>query len=153
MQRDRTFGLPGGWPGAGAVFGLPLMAALLALLATALPVAASTAPAGGEKLGTIKFAVTGDEFTREHVVRGVKLLHHMMYPEADREFAAVVAHDPDCGFAYWGRAMALIHPLWPDIPDAHDLQQGLVYVQAGAARSLHSPRERAYLATMEAFFS
>ena len=128
-----------------------LAAALLALLPTQPPVA-GTALAGGEKLGTIQFEVTGDATTREHVVRGVKLLHHMMYPEADREFAAVVAHDPDCGFGYWGRAMALIHPLWPDIPDAHDLQQGLDYVQAGAARSLHSPRERAYLNTMEAFF-
>ena len=116
------------------------------------PAAAGTALAGSEKLGTIQFDVTGDATTREHVVRGVKLLHHMMYPEANREFAAVIAHDPDCGFGYWGRAMALIHPLWGDIPDAHDLQQGLDYVQAGAARSLHSPRERAYLATMEAFF-
>jgi tetratricopeptide (TPR) repeat protein len=125
------------------------------LLAALLPVlhAAADVPSGGrEKLGTIQFAVSGDAATQEHVVRGVKLLHHMMYPEADREFAAVLAHDPDCGFGYWGRAMALIHPLWPDIPDTHDLQQGLEYVQAGAARTLHSPRERAYLTTMEAFF-
>ncbi len=127
-------------------------ALLLAALLVAGTATAGTTLAGGEKLGTIQFEVAGDAFTREHVVRGVKLLHHMMYVEADREFAAVVAHDPDCGFGYWGRAMALIHPLWPDIPDAHDLQQGLDYVQAGAARQLHSPRERAYLATMEAFF-
>jgi tetratricopeptide (TPR) repeat protein len=125
------------------------------LLGALLPAQRSVAdglPAGREKLGTIQFAVTGDAITQEHVVRGVKLLHHMMYLEADREFAVVVSHDPDCGFGYWGRAMALVHPLWPDIPDARDLQQGLEYVQAGAARPLHSVRERAYLATMEAFF-
>ena len=125
---------------------------LFAALLLSGSVTADPASTRQEKLGTIQFVVTGDAFTREHMVRGVKLLHHMMYVEADREFAAVVAHDPDCGFGYWGRAMALIHPLWADIPDAGDLQQGLAYVQAGAARSLHSPRERAYLATMEDFF-
>ena len=92
----------------------------------ALQAVADAPPAGRERLGTIQFAVTGDTETREHVVRGVKLLHHMMYPEADREFAAVLAHDPDCGFGYWGRAMALIPPLWPDIHDTPDRQQGLV---------------------------
>ena len=127
-------------------------AALLSALLPVLSAVADTPAAGREKLGTIQFAVSGDAFTQEHVLRGVKLLHHMMYVEADREFAAVVAHDPDCGFGYWGRAMALIHPLWPDIPDAHDLQQGLDYVQAGTARAPHTPRERAYLATMEVFF-
>jgi tetratricopeptide (TPR) repeat protein len=130
----------------------PLCAILLAALLGSAEALADPASAGLEKLGKIQFAVTGDAATQEHVVRGVKLLHHMMYLEADHEFAAVIAHDPDCGFGYWGRAMAIIHPLWADIPDAHDLQQGLDYVQAGAARSLHSPRERAYLATMEGFF-
>jgi len=129
-----------------------LRALLIAALLPALHASTDAPSAGPEKLGTIQFAVTGDAATQEHVVRGVKLLHHMMYLEADREFAAVLAHDPDCGFGYWGRAMAIIHPLWADIPDTHDLQQGLDYVQAGAARRLHSPRERAYLATMEAFF-
>ncbi len=125
------------------------------LLAALLPVLRAVGDAPSvklEKLGTIHFEVSGDAVTREHVVLGVKLLHHMMYPEADREFAAVIAHDPDCGFGYWGRAMAIIHPLWPDIPDKQELQQGLGYVQAGASRPLHSPRERAYLGTMEAFF-
>ena len=125
---------------------------LLAALLSTLHAMAGASFAGRKKLGTIHFDVSGDAVTREHVVLGVKLLHHMMYPEANREFAAVLAHDPDCGFGYWGRAMALIHPLWPDIPDQHDLQQGLELVRAGAARTLHSPRERAYLATMEAFF-
>jgi len=164
MYRDQRFDLPGSWPLAHAQIIPPwaprwhprprstLGVALLATLLVVLPTAILAAPAEGEKLGTIQFEVTGDAITREHVVRGVKLLHHMMYLEADREFAAVLARDPDCGFGYWGRAMALIHPLWPDIPDTHDLQQGLEFVRVAAARSPHSPRARAYLATMEAFF-
>ncbi|HET7535411.1 MAG TPA: hypothetical protein VFJ90_03095, partial [Candidatus Didemnitutus sp.] len=108
--------------------------------------------AGAEKLGTIKFEVTGDAETREHVVRGVKLLHHMMYVEADREFATALAHDPGCAFAYWGRAMAIVHPLWTDVPDSEDLRRGLGYVTAGLACAGATPREQAYLSTMEAFF-
>lgn len=142
--------LASGRPGARIL--LTLVVAWFAALPAALPAAPAPNSAGHEKLGTIHFEVTGDAFTQEHVVKGVLLLHHMMYLEADREFAAVLAHDPDCGFGYWGRAMAIIHPLWPDIPDAHDLQQGLDYVQAGTARSRTSPREQAYLATMQAFF-
>jgi len=122
------------------------------LLLLAAPAAADPALAGAEKLGTVHFTVTGDAETQEHVVRGVKLLHHMMYPEADREFSAIIAHDPDGGFGYWGRAMAIVHPLWADIPDAAELRQGREFVEAGLARPLRTERERAYLGAMEAFF-
>src|SRR5260221_14388293 len=78
----------------------------------------------GEKLGTVRFEVSGLPEAQSHVVRGVKLLHHMMYPEADREFVAAATTDPTCALAYWGRAMAIIHPLWPDAPTADDGQRG-----------------------------
>src|SRR5437667_12236186 len=83
----------------------------------------------GEKLGTVRFELAADAGTREHVVRGVKLLHHMMYDEADREFSAALAADAKCVWADWGRAMALVHPLWPDVPDAAGLQRGIDLVQ------------------------
>ncbi len=105
----------------------------------------------GEKLGTVRFEVAGDAAVREHMVRGVKLLHHMMYDEADREFAAALRADAGCALGYWGRAMTLVHPLWPDVPDAAGLQQGLERVNAGLACA-KSERERAYLGTMEAYF-
>src|SRR6476620_3074697 len=38
----------------------------------------------GDQLGTVNFEVSGSPEARDHVVRGVKLVHHMMYPEADR---------------------------------------------------------------------
>ena len=106
----------------------------------------------GEKLGTIQFEVSGNAAARGHVVRGVKLMHHMMYPEADREFAAALAADPECVLGYWGRAMTIIHPLWPDVPSSADMKQGLDLVTAGLARRALTPRERDYLGTMEIFF-
>ncbi|HEY0944642.1 MAG TPA: tetratricopeptide repeat protein [Opitutaceae bacterium] len=106
----------------------------------------------GDKLGTIRFEVTGTPEAQEHVQRGVKLVHHMMYPEADREFAAAALADPVCALAHWGRAMTLIHPLWPDAPTEAERKQGAEYVRRGLASPPATPRERAYLETLDRYF-
>ncbi|MGH7945255.1 MAG: hypothetical protein ACREH8_06830 [Opitutaceae bacterium] len=106
----------------------------------------------GEKLGVIRFEVSGRPEVKEHVVRGVKLVHHMMYPEADREFAQAATADPTCALAYWGRAMAILHPLWPDAPTAAEKQQGAEYIRRGLACPPATPRERAYLETLDRYF-
>src|SRR6478736_880176 len=106
----------------------------------------------GDQLGTIRFEAGGLPAAQPHVVRGVKLLHHMMYPEADRAFVAALAADPDCALAWWGRAMTIIHPLWPDAPTAADNQQGAEYVRRGLAIASATPRERAYLETLDVYF-
>jgi tetratricopeptide (TPR) repeat protein len=106
----------------------------------------------GDDLGTIRFEVRGKPDAQSHVVRGVKLLHHMMYPEADRAFTEAVASDDQCALAYWGRAMALLHPLWPDAPTAAELKEGADYLQRGIACLGATPRERAYLETLDVYF-
>jgi tetratricopeptide (TPR) repeat protein len=106
----------------------------------------------GESLGTIHFDVSGKEPARAHVIRGVKLLHHMTYTEAEREFTAALAADADCALAHWGRAMTIVHPVWPDEPNAAELKRGWEEVQAGLARTPKTPRERAYFGPVEAFF-
>ncbi|HVU16955.1 MAG TPA: hypothetical protein VHD32_08515 [Candidatus Didemnitutus sp.] len=119
------------------------------LVGTGVPTAGGAAADG---LGTIHFESPGGADAHDRIVRGVKLLHHMMYVEADREFTAAIAADPDSGFGYWGRAMAIVHPLWPDIPDASDLARGREFIRAGQARALRTERERAYLGAMAEFF-
>lgn len=106
----------------------------------------------GNKLGTIRFEVSGKPRAREHVVTGVKLIHHMMYPEGDQEFAAALAVDPNCALAHWGRAMAIIHPLWPDAPTEAERQAGANHIQRGLACSGLTPRERGYLETLNRYF-
>lgn len=106
----------------------------------------------GDQLGTVRFDVTGKPEAQEHVKRGVKLVHHMMYPEADREFAAAVVADPACALAHWGRAMTLIHPLWPDAPTEAERKQGAEQVRRGLACPPATPRERAYLETLDRYF-
>ncbi|HUR56627.1 MAG TPA: hypothetical protein VM029_02885 [Opitutaceae bacterium] len=106
----------------------------------------------GETLGTIRFDVSGKEPARAHVTRGVKLLHHMTYIEAEREFTAALEADPACALARWGRAMTIVHPVWPDEPNAAELKRGRDEVQAGLAAPPRTPRERAYFGPVEAFF-
>ena len=107
----------------------------------------------GEKLGTVQFEVSGKPAAQELVVRGVKLVHHMMYPEADREFAAALAADPACALAHWGRAMTILHPLWPDSPTEAERKQGAEHIARGLALPTATARERAYLETLDKFFN
>jgi tetratricopeptide (TPR) repeat protein len=106
----------------------------------------------GTQLGTVQFHVSGTKAAQEQVVRGVKLVHHMMYPEADRAFAAAAEADPKCALAYWGRAMTIIHPLWPDSPSQADLQRGAALIKQGLAVPPATARERAYLETLARYF-
>ena len=126
-----------------------LLGAVSGALLTASHLRADHRP--GEKLGTVQFEVSGQPLAQEHVVRGVKLVHHMMYPEADREFAQATVADPKCALAHWGRAMAILHPLWPDAPTDAERQQGAEHVRRGLACAT-TPRERAYLETLNAYF-
>lgn len=107
----------------------------------------------GDKLGTVRFETGGKPVARAHVIEGVKLVHHMMYPEGDREFAAAIAADPDCALAYWGRAMSLIHPLWPDAPTEAERKAGAELIQGGLACPRLTARERAYLETLDRYFA
>jgi hypothetical protein len=106
----------------------------------------------GNELGTVRFEVGGSPEAQAHVVRGVKLLHHMMYEQADREFAAAAGADPKCALAYWGRAMSLIHPLWPEevYPDERVL--GAEQIRLGLACPPATQRERDYLETLAIYF-
>lgn len=130
-----------------------LLSAFVFSLALASPASANhPADKMGQQLGTIRFDVSGTNAAREHVVRGVKLLHHMMYVEADREFAAAITADPNCALAYWGRAMTFIRPLWPDSPTAAELKQGADFVRTGLARQPQTPRERDYLQVLGTYY-
>jgi tetratricopeptide (TPR) repeat protein len=97
--------------------------------------------------------VSGAPEAQSHVIRGVKLLHHMMYPEADREFARAVRIDATCAMAYWGRAMSILHPLWPDAPNEAELGSGADYIKQGLACPPKTPRERVYLEALDVYFS
>lgn len=130
---------------------LPLLVAVLVAIFASSPTRADHRT--DEKLGTVRFTAGGNAQAQEHLIRGLKLVHHMMYPEADREFAAAAAADPACALAYWGRAMTLLHPLWPDAPTDAERKFGAEQIRLGLAVPSATPRERAYLETLDHYFS
>ena len=69
---------------------------------------------GQDDLGTVEFETSCSPQVEADFERGLALLHHMMYEQAEDVFNGVAADDPACAMAYWGRAMTQLHPLWAD---------------------------------------
>jgi len=103
-------------------------------------------------MGTIDFPVTANDQAKPHLERGIKLLHHMTYPEADKEFAAAIEADPDCAIAYWGKAMAIVHPVWSDVPNELQLKAGWDLIKEARTRSSKTERESAFIETLAVYF-
>ena len=106
----------------------------------------------GDQMGTIDFPVTANEKAKPHLERGIKLLHHMTYPEADKEFAAAIEADPDCAIAYWGRAMTIVHPVWPDVPNEIQLKAGSELIKEARTRKSKTDRENDFIETLAVYF-
>ena len=105
-----------------------------------------------EKLGTVDFPVSCNTVA-EQMQHGVALLHHMMYTEADLVFQSVIDQDSSCAMGYWGRAMSLIHPLWPDVLSEAQLDKGLALVRQALALHPKTEREKVYINAVGAYFS
>jgi tetratricopeptide (TPR) repeat protein len=128
----------------------------VALLVLASTVAACGRPPGAatpeDALGEVSFGAPCDEAVLEPLDRGFALLHHMTYPAAQASFEEVMERDPDCALAYWGAAMTLFQPLWPNRPDAQSLARGWELAQEARRHVRDDGRESMFVATGEAFF-
>ncbi|MEB3322492.1 MAG: hypothetical protein VKI81_06685 [Synechococcaceae cyanobacterium] len=107
----------------------------------------------GQKLGSVEFPVSCSAEAAASLRRGLALLHHMTYEGARQEFAAATARDPACAMGYWGEAMTHIHPLWSDPPSAADFERAAGLARRAAAARGTSPRERAYVEALTAYFT
>ncbi len=105
------------------------------------------------QLGTVHFPVSCAPSVQKQFARGVALLHSFWYEEAEKEFLAITHTDPRCAMAHWGIAMSLWHQLWNE-PDEKVIAHGRDEVNA--ARKVEqkvTPREKAYIAAVAAFYS
>jgi tetratricopeptide (TPR) repeat protein len=113
------------------------------------------APAPGEKLGQVSFPTSCAARSQAPIMRGVALLHSFGYTEAQIQFAAIAKDDPACAMAHWGIAMTQYRELW-DQPGPQAIKLGAE--EMAKARSLSAapaaitPREKAYIAALSAFF-
>jgi predicted Zn-dependent protease len=105
------------------------------------------------QLGTVTFPVSCAPGVQKPFERGVALLHSFWYEEAEKEFMQISARDPNCAMAHWGLAMSLWHQLWNE-PDKKVIQHGLDEVhEAKITDGPTTPREKAYIAAIAAFYS
>src|SRR5271156_905170 len=105
------------------------------------------------QLGTVTFPVSCDPAVQKSFERGVALLHSFWYEEAEKEFIHISAEAPNCAMAHWGVAMSLWHQLWNE-PDKKVIARGLEEVlQANTTDGPTTPREKAYIAAIAAFYS
>jgi tetratricopeptide (TPR) repeat protein len=105
------------------------------------------------QLGTVNFPVSCAPSVQKRFERGVALLHSFWYEEAEKEFQQIAVDDPTCTMAHWGVAMSLWHQLWNN-PDRQVIEKGLDEVhEAKNSGGAASPREKAYMAAMAAFYT
>jgi tetratricopeptide (TPR) repeat protein len=103
-------------------------------------------------LGTVDLPVSCNDDASAGMEHGLALLHHMAYTEADLVFRSVLEDDPSCGMAYWGRAMTLFHPWWPDSPTDAELDEGLALVESALALGPKTEREAGYINAVGGYF-
>ena len=106
----------------------------------------------GDKIGTVHFPVTANPAAADLIERGVALLHHMTYSDAEKLFIKAAELDPGCAMAYWGQAMTILQPLWPSEPDDEMLKQGWEWLQKARDIGIKTKREQAYVEALEDYF-
>ncbi len=101
--------------------------------------------------GTVQFTDGCGPATDTLIRFGIALIHHMTYEDAGYTFGQVIKKDPDCFWGYWGKALAYIHPLWPDMLTETEMESGLQLSQKAMALAKND-KEKLYGAALSAFY-
>ncbi len=101
--------------------------------------------------GTVRFSGGCSPKLDTLIGFGIALIHHMTYEDAEYTFSEVIKLDPGCFWGYWGKAMTLEHPLWPDVPDNDMLKEGYILSQT-ALNLAKTKKEKYYGGAIAAYF-
>ena len=112
----------------------------------------ATEPDAG--LGEIHFANSGAASAQAAFTRGLLLLHSFEYDSARTAFQEAERADRGFALAYWGEALTYNHTLWgeQDLSAARAALAKLAATAGERQRLAATPRERDYLATVEALY-
>ncbi|HXH14459.1 MAG TPA: hypothetical protein VNP04_32430 [Alphaproteobacteria bacterium] len=104
-----------------------------------------------EQLGDVNFPVLCSAEAQAKFHRAVALYHSFDWPRGKAAFEEIAGLDPRCGMAYWGLAMiAADNPFgWPV---SMKLQEGAEAIQKAKEVGAATPRERDYIAALEALY-
>jgi hypothetical protein len=108
---------------------------------------------GAPDLGTIGKAhleTSCNEAARKEIDRGVTLIHSFWYAEAEKSFRDAAVADAACGMAWWGVAMANLHPIWAP-PTADELKVGSEAAEKATQIGAKTDRETAFIGAIATF--
>jgi hypothetical protein len=103
-------------------------------------------------IGKAHLETSCSEAARGEIDRGVALMHSFWYAEAEKAFREAAAGDAECGMAWWGVAMANLHPIWaPPTPD--ELKTGREAAEKAKQVGAKTDRENAFIGAIAAFYA
>lgn len=107
------------------------------------------------ELGVVNFSISCPDKAKESVNIGVGLLHHMMYAQAEQHFLKLIDQKNQCAMVYWGYAMSLFHPLWPDTISQEAFKRGekaILMAQSLTTKELANSKDRAFIDAAAEYF-
>jgi len=112
-------------------------------------------PPAAVRLGTVHFPTSGSPAAQREFIRGIALLHSFTYEAAARAFGDAERADEKFALPYWFEALTHSPILWgiDDAPAAREVLARLAPTANERLGKAATPRERAYGAAVEAFFS
>ena len=112
---------------------------LLVALAACGPEQSGDASVAVHDLGDVDFPTSCSDAVQADLERGVALLHHMTYVEAEGIFREAAEREPGCAMAHWGAAMAHFQPFWGE----HDVEGGRPFAERAVGKRVGGrPRPR-----------
>ncbi|HKO01846.1 MAG TPA: hypothetical protein VJ032_09150, partial [Thermoanaerobaculia bacterium] len=93
-----------------------------------------------------------NEVAQKQIDHADALLHSFWYVEAEKSFRRAADADPQCGMAWWGVAMANLHPIWAP-PTPAELKTGMDAAQKAKQTSAKTDRERAYIDAINSYYA
>src|SRR5438034_4284547 len=85
--------------------------------------------AGKAVVGKVTFPTSCDPKVQALFERGVAQLHSYWFPEATKTFDAVIAGDPGCVMAYWGKAVVLLDNSLAYPPPVKNLEEATLVLE------------------------
>ena len=105
-----------------------------------------------ERLGKVTFEVSCPAEVRADFNRGVALLHSFWYAAAIEQFNDIGKRAPSCAMVHWGVAMGIWGNPLGGTRTPETLSRGRAAAQRGLTASNVTPRERDYIAAVNALY-
>lgn len=105
-----------------------------------------------ERLGTVHFPISCSDDAQRDFDRALAMFYNFWFPNANKAFEDVARAAPDCVMAYWGFAIAQRSNPLVGAPSADTIERGWEAIEKAKSLAAKTPRERDYLAALNAYY-